>query len=607
MNRPLKRIVTSLLFACSASALAQAPVDSLTDAAARAIAANPEVEARWHAFKASRAEQEVARGGFMPQIDLSANVGAQMRKRPNVEDDDFTRRGAALSINQMLYDGFETRSEVARLGHASLVRYYELLDGAEDVALEAATAYLDVLRYRELVRLAKENYVQHKQVFDQISQRVKAGVGRRVDLEQASGRLALAESNLLTESSNLHDVSARYQRIVGEVPPDALPSADIPAAGIPATIGEALNAAYAANPALAAAHQNVRAAQAEARAKRAGYRPRVDLRAREQYGWNTDGIDGDHRDRVLEVVLNYNLFRGGSDRARIRQFAEQLNQAQDLRDKSCRDLRQSLVIAHNDIARLGEQLEYLDQHQLSIEKAREAYRKQFDIGQRTLLDLLDTENEYFDARRAYTQAIYDLSTAKARTLDGMGALMQTLGLVREDLPTPDEIDKGRERVDVSAACPAEAPVQQRFDKAALLAGVAMPAAAIAPTAVPAAAPVSDKALASSVEKRLNSWVEAWSRRDVAGYLSFYSRDFKTEDGRSRAAWEEQRRRRVGKSSPISVDIDRIKTGMIGDDRAVTEFRQRYRSADYRDRVTKQLTWMREAGTWRIVRERALQR
>ena len=85
----------------------------------------------------------------------------------------------------------------------------------------------------KLVALAEENYVQHRSVFEQIQRKVQAGAGRRVDFEQASGRLALAESNLLTETANLHDVSARYQRIVGETPPGTLPPAgmfkDVPA------------------------------------------------------------------------------------------------------------------------------------------------------------------------------------------------------------------------------------------------------------------------------------------------------------------------------------------------------------------------------------------
>lgn len=83
-------------------------------------------------------------------------------------------------------------------------------------------AYIDALRYRDLVQYAKDNYVIHKQLFDRIQERVAAGVARKVDLEQATGRLALAEANLLTETTNLHDVIARLQRLYGELPPETL-------------------------------------------------------------------------------------------------------------------------------------------------------------------------------------------------------------------------------------------------------------------------------------------------------------------------------------------------------------------------------------------------
>jgi len=166
-------------------------------------------------------------------------------------------------------------------------------------------------------------------------------------------------------------------------------------------------------------------------------------------------------------LLNFNLFRGGSDAARIRQAGEEVNQAKDLREKACRDLRQTLAIAYQDTRSLDEQLGYRERHFLMTGKAREAFRQQFDIGQRTLLDLLDTENEYFTSQRAFTSTRYDLLVAKARTLAGTGQLLRTLGVVREDLPAPNEVGQDRETVDSADMCPADAPVQIEVDKSQL--------------------------------------------------------------------------------------------------------------------------------------------
>lgn len=474
MNLRKSLLATSIAWAVSSLAwgqadVSQAPATSLREAVQKAVVANPEVQARWHVFRAAGDEQDVAWGGFLPRVDLSAGVGSERRHNTGVPDTDWTRRGVTLGLTQMVYDGFATSSDVDRLGYARLARYFEVLDASETAALETLRAYEDVLRFRELVKLAEDNYVQHKILFDQIRDRVQAGVGRRVDLEQAAARLALAESNLLTDATNLYDVSSRYQRLVGEVPQATLAPVRFSRAGVPPAIADALRQAYEGNPAFNASVENIRAAQADVDVRRSRYHPRVDLRARSDVGHNLNNMEGHNNAQVVELVLNYNLFNGGSDQAAVRQYTERLNVAKDQRDKSCRDVRQTLSIAFNDAQRLKEQLVYLDQHRISISKARDAYRKQFDIGQRTLLDLLDSENEYFQAHRAYVNGVHDLSVAEARTLAGMGRLLPALEVSRSDLPTLASLGQDREAVDPATACPAEAPSMPQIDKDALLA------------------------------------------------------------------------------------------------------------------------------------------
>src|SRR5690606_23806149 len=154
--------------------------------------------------------------------DLTSTYRDQEKMVPDVGNTAIPEMRTALVLRQLLFDGFITSNEVKRLSHASRVRYYELQGAMQKVALDAARAYLDIQRYRLLATYAQDNYVTHKQFYDRIEERVSAGVGRRVDLEQANGRLALAEANLLTEVTNLHDVMANYQRLVGELPPDTL-------------------------------------------------------------------------------------------------------------------------------------------------------------------------------------------------------------------------------------------------------------------------------------------------------------------------------------------------------------------------------------------------
>ncbi|MGZ8258917.1 MAG: TolC family protein, partial [Methylotenera sp.] len=370
-----------------------------------------------------------------------------------------------LVLKQMIFDGFATSREVKRLGHANRVRYYELQSTMQNTTLEFTRAYIDALRYRELSQFAKDNYVVHKQLFDRIQERVDAGVARKVDLEQAAGRLALAEANLLTEMTNLHDVTARLQRIYGELPPETLEAPTFFNAGVEPTSAEALKVAYNQNPDLLSTIEDIQASKEEVKTRESRYLPRLDLQARKNLGTSSDGQYSTSAADVLELTINFNLFNGFSDQNSVKQTAQKLNNSQDLRDKACVDTRQLVVIAYNDIEQLKEQLQYRTQHKNSIENAREAYRKQFDIGQRTLLDLLDTENEYFQAKRTLANTGYDIQFAYARTYAGQGELLNKIGAARGGLP-----EFTREKyMDNENVCQAIAPIQMTVDKAALLA------------------------------------------------------------------------------------------------------------------------------------------
>ncbi|UCV08828.1 TolC family outer membrane protein [Dechloromonas denitrificans] len=460
--------VLSLLICLVFPAIAPAAdlPSTLKEVAQQAVLNSPEVTSKWHNYKAAEEEIGVARGGYFPRVDLTAGGGRESLKQPpSNQRNDYSRNGYLLSLNQMLFDGFATRNEVRRLDKARLVRYYELLDASETVALEAARAYLDVLRYRFLVNLAEDNYVQHKATQEQLLRRTQSGVGRRVDLEQAGSRLALAEINLTTETANLHDVSARYQRLVGSLPPGVVIPPGQLGSGVPVTSKAALDALYKNNPALLAAIENTEAAQYDVNARRAAYSPRLDFRARTDNTSNYLGVDGDRNYNVAELVVSWNLFNGGSDRAREKQYVERKNLALDLREKACRDTRQTLLIAYNDVQRLKQQTNYLATQVSLLEKTRDAYRDQFNVGQRTLLDLLDTENELLSARRNAVNADSDLSLSYLRTYAGMGTLLQTLGLQKLDSRDPESGELAQ--ADVSQLCPNEAIAAMVPDRAAL--------------------------------------------------------------------------------------------------------------------------------------------
>lgn len=619
MRTPLRTALTALAWAAALTAHAQT-IAPLQQAAQKAIETNPEVTARFNALQATLNEIDVSRGGLLPRVDLSASVGRESTTidgRLPEETTSFNRNGVALTLRQLLWDGQATRLDVARLGHARLTRWFEFVDATEQAALEAARAYHDVLRYRRLVELAEDNYVQHKLTYSQLQSRFKAGVGRGVDLEQANARLALAESNLTTETANLHDVSARYLRIVGEVPPKQLPRPALLDANSPAGMAQAQQLALARNASISAAVENLRAVRAQAsQAEGALYQPTVEARVRAGGGKNFDGVEGQKRDSTAEIVLNWNLFKGGSDRARVRQYAALVNQAADQRDKACRDVRQTVSIAYNDIGKLQQQLASLDRNVLSIQKTRDAYRQQFDIGQRSLLDLLNAENELYTARREQANAEFDLAIAWARTQAATNTLTAALGVSRPvDESSAQAADNWQAGNDAAERCPVMdvavpvTPREELDNRAARLqqtapapvAPAAPPAVTPTPAATPAPRATSAPAAAEDVQRRLQDWAAAWSAKDADRYLAFYGRGFQPAKG-DVAQWQADRRRMLGKPGAIRVGVGQVEVVGATADTVQTRFVQTYASADYQDRVEKVLTWKREGSDWVIVRE-----
>ncbi|HEY0818489.1 MAG TPA: TolC family outer membrane protein, partial [Rhizobacter sp.] len=530
----------ALVFAAGASAQSN---EALKAAAQKAISTNPDVTARFNAYRASADAVDAARGGYYPRLDLSASAGRDRDRVTNrtPENQTLTRSGAALTLTQLLWDGLATQNEVGRLGHEKLARYFELVDTTEQTALEAARAYYDVLRYRRLVQLAEDSYVSHKSAFNQIQSRFRAGVGRGVDLEQAGARLALAESNLSTELSNLHDVSARYQRVVGEAPPKNLPMPVLLKDGVPASANEASLEAARRSAAVSASIETLRATKELLDARESAYQPKVEARFRSGTGRNFDGVRDQRTDSSAEIVLNWNLFNGGSDRARVRQQVNLVNQAADQLDKACRDVRQVLAIAYNDTKKLADQLLYLDRNTIAIEKARDAYRQQFDIGQRSLLDLLNSENELYTARRSYANAEYDLGIAYVRVQAALNRLGTQLGL-RSEREVPEGASHWSAGDEGPGRCPLDAievqPLNlEELDRRAALSQApggtvpapvtprnatipatpsraqALQAGAPALPPEPAATPSATGPVVASV-KRLNEWAAAWEAKDI---------------------------------------------------------------------------------------------
>ncbi|NQY25987.1 MAG: TolC family outer membrane protein [Piscirickettsiaceae bacterium] len=404
---------------------------TLQEAVGTTIKTNPDVLAASNERNAVFEEVKQARAGYFPTLDLAIGTGWESSDNPTTrarkghENVHMNRDEASLNLRQMIFDGMATKNEVRRQSARTDSRAYSVYGASENTALEAVDAYLNVLRQQSLVDLASTNLDAHERTHDQITLRSDRGVGRKADMDQSQGRVALAKANLIAEQSNLRDAETNYLRVVGDTA-ESLSDPESPRSFIPETVDDAIGLALGNHPTLKSAESDVESAYAQHETAASPFYPRIDFELGATADNDLDGVNGHNNDVTAMFRLRYNLFNGGKDKARRQETAHLINQSTEIRNNTHRQVEQSVRLSWNALQTVDNQMSFFELHVDSSEKSRDAYRQQFGLGQRTLLDLLDSENEVFVSRQALVNAQYDQFFAMYRILNSMGSLLQSI-------------------------------------------------------------------------------------------------------------------------------------------------------------------------------------
>ncbi len=420
-------------FALVASSFAQA--QNLQQAMQQAMDVHPEVQAGVNARNAQDYNVRAAKGGYLPRVDLTAGYGREGSDNPttrangNRNDWQTLNRGeSAVRLSQMLFDGFATSNEVGRQQATANSRAYSLLNTTERTGLTVVQVYLDVLTQREMVRLAEENLKSHERIYDQIKLRTSRGVGRMADMDQADARLSQARNNLLTEQTNLADAQTNYLSAVGQLP-DQLERPAPFLAMMPATLEEARVQMLDNSPVLRSAESDIVAAEKQYDAAKSSFYPRFDAQLGRNADNNVGGDQGHNNGWEAMVRMQFNLYAGGSNKADLTSKSYQASQALDIRNNALRQLNEELGLAWNAYNNATAQLPIAQQYVDRANSVRTSYQQQFSLGERTLLDLLDSENELFTAQQRLVQLQTLKQYTQYRLKADMGTLLKSQGVV----------------------------------------------------------------------------------------------------------------------------------------------------------------------------------
>ncbi len=424
-----QKMIAALFF--FALGLSSAMAQTLQEAVDLSLKTYPQILSQEASLSASTDQVRQAEGGYYPKLNVGGGIGREDSNNPGTRAIGsghsvvLTRKQSDFLIQQLLFDGGQVKSEVDQNKAGQAISQFSLIEARELLAFQAAEAYLNVKRARELVAIQEQDVKSHADVLDKMQRLLAGGAGLKSDVALAQGRLAQAKAELISASSGLADAEAIYLQTVGVKPDQKLPLPSEPE-HFPLSLEVAQQKAYLMNPLIAEANSVWQKAVAQIHQAKSNFYPLLTLDLSGELQDNIEGIPGPYNEARAMVDIKYNLFNGGSDRAGV-DAARALALAAE-RDKMTitRQVANDIALSWDEYLSDQNQLPDLELHQADSYKVTIAYAKQFKVGQRTLFDLLNAASEYFDAQTSTVMAKYDLRIAQYRLLASVGDLVNTV-------------------------------------------------------------------------------------------------------------------------------------------------------------------------------------
>ncbi len=420
-----------LMAALPVEAQETAPVERLKGALEETWRSNPDLEAARARLRAVAERVPQALAGFRPRLFASGNVDAttgRSRSETGVETDlDNAGAGAALSVRQNLYAGGGTTAAV-RAAEATLeAERLRLVDTTQNVFLAAIEAYVAVWRDRHVLRLALRNRDRLVRHLEATRDRFRVGEVTRTDVAQAEARLEQAKAEVERARADVVASEARFLRTVGRPPAEVLADPAEPE-DLPTELDDAL-ARTDGHPLIRAAAADLRAAEAGIDVAFAALLPSLDAEATLAYADDPSSLVDWQRSASVRLSVTVPLFQGGGEYARVREARRNLEAARRALDSVRREVRRRAHTAWERLRAARAAMRAFEAQVAANRVALEGVQQEAMVGARTVLDVLDAEQELFQSEVNLVRARGDRILAGYELLAALGELVpERLGL-----------------------------------------------------------------------------------------------------------------------------------------------------------------------------------
>lgn len=425
----MRKTFKIVLLSCSMFVMTcTAHAESLFEALAYTYETNPTLEASRAYLRSVDERVGQAKAGWRPNLSAVGNAAytdQRYKNYPGVDDFDYDNDmyDAGLSLTQPIFSGFKTVSGV-NYAETIVKQERENLKSTEQaVLLNSAVAYVDVITQRAVLELQKNQEQVLARHLKSYQKRFEVGDLTKTDVAQSEARLEGAKTNRIVAEGDLETANAAYVSMVGRKPPEKTRVNDLDKF-LPKTLSECLDIMRTNNPSLKAAEFADEASQYNITLQRGDLLPELNVNAGAGYQWGQplpqldDKYDGHYWQ--IGANLTVPLYQGGGEYAKVREAKQLANQARINLEQVKRDLVKSTTQAWEQYRSTKSSIESIEAQIKASKMALDGVIREADVGSRTVLDVLDAEQEYLNNRVQLVQAERNMTVAALNLLSAMG-------------------------------------------------------------------------------------------------------------------------------------------------------------------------------------------
>ena len=415
----------------------------LREAVQSALQTNPEIRQAVSNRAATQEELEQGKGLYYPRISVEGSAGVRDLRNPTrrdlgIADHTLWPIEGDLTVDQLIYDSGGREAEIRRQAARTDAAAARVQERSEYVALNVSRTYIDYVLQQRLVAIAQDNVTFHERLAGDLREGVSKGSISIADQQQAEERLQAARARVTQAREDLDTAGITFRTLTG-IPIDSVSLPPDVSQCMPGTLEEAEAAARQENPRVREAMADLATSREEVRAAKAELGPTFHLEGTARAGHDIDGFEGKTTDLQARGVIRWLLYNGGTKEANVREQMERATETHARLFQRTREAEEDVRSAWSRLQNQTALTSELETQQRISDDLLLSYREQFNIGRRSLLDVLDAQNSRYNVQQQAETARLAKLYAQYRVLAAENRLIQCLGVGQPAAAIPTEM------------------------------------------------------------------------------------------------------------------------------------------------------------------------